>query len=105
MIRILSSKPPLNDSALGIAPLLPGIHPGVNVEALNTEPAYARLLAREFNLLTPENAMKFSKVRAKQAGRPGHTMYSRQQELFLKPLRKGTRKTHHAQKMTDVANA
>ena len=34
----------------------------VNVEALNTDTAYARLLAREFNLVTPENAMKFSVV-------------------------------------------
>lgn len=34
----------------------------VNVDALNTDAAYARLLAREFNLLTPENAMKFSVV-------------------------------------------
>ncbi|MHB1187686.1 endo-1,4-beta-xylanase [Thiobacillus sp.] len=34
----------------------------VNVEALNTDAAYARLLAREFNLVTPENAMKFSVV-------------------------------------------
>lgn len=34
----------------------------VDVDALNTDAAYARLLAREFNLLTPENAMKFSVV-------------------------------------------
>ena len=34
----------------------------VNVEALNAGAAYARLLAREFNLVTPENAMKFSVV-------------------------------------------
>jgi len=34
----------------------------VNVDALNTDAAYARLLAREFDLLTPENAMKFSVV-------------------------------------------
>lgn len=34
----------------------------VDVDALNTDAAYARLLAREFNLLTPENAMKFSIV-------------------------------------------
>lgn len=34
----------------------------VDVEALNTDPAYASLLAREFDLLTPENAMKFSVV-------------------------------------------
>ena len=34
----------------------------VNVEVLNTDKAYARLLAREFNLVTPENAMKFSIV-------------------------------------------
>lgn len=34
----------------------------VNVEALNTDAAYARLLAREFNLVTPENALKFSVV-------------------------------------------
>jgi endo-1,4-beta-xylanase len=34
----------------------------VAVETLNTDAAYARLLAREFNLVTPENAMKFSIV-------------------------------------------
>ncbi len=34
----------------------------VNVDALNTDAAYARLLAREFDLVTPENAMKFSVV-------------------------------------------
>ena len=34
----------------------------VDVEVLNTDKAYARLLAREFNLVTPENAMKFSVV-------------------------------------------
>ncbi|MBT9539788.1 endo-1,4-beta-xylanase [Thiobacillus sp.] len=41
-----------------------GIHFGtaVNVEALNTDAAYAHLLAREFNLVTPENAMKFTVV-------------------------------------------
>ncbi len=33
-----------------------------NVDALDTDAAYARLLAREFNLVTPENAMKFSVV-------------------------------------------
>ena len=34
----------------------------VDVDALQADAAYARLLAREFNLLTPENAMKFSVV-------------------------------------------
>ena len=34
----------------------------VDVAALNTDTAYARLLAREFNLVTPENALKFSVV-------------------------------------------
>jgi endo-1,4-beta-xylanase len=34
----------------------------VDVETLNTDAAYARLLAREFNLVTPENALKFSVV-------------------------------------------
>jgi endo-1,4-beta-xylanase len=34
----------------------------VNVEALSRDAAYAQLLAREFNLVTPENAMKFSVV-------------------------------------------
>lgn len=34
----------------------------VDVEALEADPAYARLLAREFNLVTPENAMKFAFV-------------------------------------------
>jgi len=34
----------------------------VNVEVLNAHAAYAQLLAREFNLVTPENAMKFSVV-------------------------------------------
>ena len=33
-----------------------------NVDALDTDAAYARLLAREFDLLTAENAMKFSVV-------------------------------------------
>jgi endo-1,4-beta-xylanase len=41
-----------------------GLHVGtaVNVEALATDTAYARLLAREFDLVTPENALKFSVV-------------------------------------------
>ncbi|MGE5320323.1 MAG: endo-1,4-beta-xylanase [Hyphomicrobiaceae bacterium] len=41
-----------------------GIHFGaaVNVAALNTDKTHARLLAREFNLVTPENALKFSVV-------------------------------------------
>ncbi|MGB9128841.1 MAG: endo-1,4-beta-xylanase [Thiobacillus sp.] len=41
-----------------------GLHIGssVRADALQTDPAYARLLAREFNLVTPENAMKFSVV-------------------------------------------
>jgi endo-1,4-beta-xylanase len=41
-----------------------GIHFGaaVDVDVLNADKAYARLLAREFNLVTPENAMKFSIV-------------------------------------------
>ena len=41
-----------------------GIHIGaaVDVEVLNKDPAYARLLAREFNVVTPENALKFSVV-------------------------------------------
>jgi endo-1,4-beta-xylanase len=41
-----------------------GLHIGssVHADALQTDPAYARLLAREFNLVTPENAMKFSVV-------------------------------------------
>lgn len=41
-----------------------GIHIGtaVNVEALESDSAYARLLAREFDLVTPENALKFSVV-------------------------------------------
>jgi endo-1,4-beta-xylanase len=41
-----------------------GIHVGaaVDVAVLNTDEAYARLLAREFDLVTPENAMKFSVV-------------------------------------------
>jgi endo-1,4-beta-xylanase len=34
----------------------------VDVEVLDTDAAYARLLAREFDLVTPENAMKFSVV-------------------------------------------
>ncbi len=34
----------------------------VNVDALTSDPAYARLLAREFSLVTPENALKFSVV-------------------------------------------
>ena len=34
----------------------------VDVEALDTDAAYASLLAREFDLVTPENAMKFSVV-------------------------------------------
>jgi len=33
-----------------------------NVAALHEDPAYARLLAREFDMLTPENALKFSVV-------------------------------------------
>jgi endo-1,4-beta-xylanase len=41
-----------------------GLHIGssVRADALQTDPAYARLLAHEFNLVTPENAMKFSVV-------------------------------------------
>ena len=34
----------------------------VDIPTLNKDPAYARLLARELNLLTPENAMKFSVI-------------------------------------------
>jgi endo-1,4-beta-xylanase len=34
----------------------------VDVAVLNSDASYARLLAREFNLVTPENAMKFSVV-------------------------------------------
>jgi endo-1,4-beta-xylanase len=34
----------------------------VDVDVLDKDRAYARLLAREFNLVTPENAMKFSVV-------------------------------------------
>ncbi len=34
----------------------------VDIPTLNKDPAYAQLLAREFNLLTPENALKFSVV-------------------------------------------
>jgi len=41
-----------------------GLHIGssVRADALQTDPAYARLLAHEFDLVTPENAMKFSVV-------------------------------------------
>src|SRR5512143_851261 len=41
-----------------------GIHVGtaVDVEALQSDATYARLLAREFDLVTPENALKFSVV-------------------------------------------
>lgn len=41
-----------------------GIHIGaaVNVDILEQDPAYGRLLAQEFNLVTPENALKFSVV-------------------------------------------
>lgn len=34
----------------------------VNVEALGTDASYSRLLVREFDLVTPENAMKFSVI-------------------------------------------
>src|SRR3569623_730399 len=34
----------------------------VNVEALGTDAAYSKLLTREFDLVTPENAMKFSVI-------------------------------------------
>lgn len=51
------------DTLRGLAPSA-GIRIGaaVDVDALQADAAYARLLAREFNLLTPENAMKFSVV-------------------------------------------
>lgn len=51
------------DTLRALAPSA-GIHLGTAVDAgaLQTDAAYARLLAREFNLLTPENAMKFSVV-------------------------------------------
>lgn len=41
-----------------------GIHIGaaVDVAVLDKDPAYARLLAREFDTVTPENALKFSVV-------------------------------------------
>jgi endo-1,4-beta-xylanase len=39
-----------------------GIGTAADVAALQSDPAYARLLAREFNLVTPENAMKFSVI-------------------------------------------
>lgn len=51
------------DTLRALAPAA-GIRIGtaVDADALKTDAAYARLLAREFNLLTPENAMKFSVV-------------------------------------------
>ena len=51
------------DTLRGLAPSA-GIRIGaaVDVDALKADAAYAGLLAREFNLLTPENAMKFSVV-------------------------------------------
>jgi endo-1,4-beta-xylanase len=41
-----------------------GLHVGaaVDVAVLNADPDYARLLARQFDVVTPENAMKFSVV-------------------------------------------
>jgi endo-1,4-beta-xylanase len=51
------------DTLRGLAPSA-GINIGaaVDVDALKADAAYAGLLAREFNLLTPENAMKFAVV-------------------------------------------
>jgi len=60
----LAAIPPaLADTLRGLAPAA-GIRIGaaVDVDALEDDPAYARLLAREFDLVTPENAMKFAVV-------------------------------------------
>ena len=58
-----ASPPALADTLRSLASVA-GIRIGaaVDVDALNTDPAYARLLAREFDLMTPENALKFAVV-------------------------------------------
>jgi endo-1,4-beta-xylanase len=63
-VALMGSLPAIAaDSLRTLAPSA-GIRIGaaVDVDALKADAAYARLLAREFNLVTPENAMKFSVV-------------------------------------------
>lgn len=63
-IALVASFPANAASSLRSLAQAAGIHFGsaVNVDVLESDAAYARLLAREFNLVTPENALKFSVV-------------------------------------------
>lgn len=61
-VALLVALPATAAAPLRVLAERAGIRVGsaVDVEALAADAAYARLLAREFNLVTPENAMKFS---------------------------------------------
>lgn len=61
---LLAASPARAADTLRALAVPAGLHIGssVRADALQTDPAYARLLAHEFNLVTPENAMKFSVV-------------------------------------------
>jgi len=63
-IALLAALPASAASTLRSLAQSAGISIGtsVDVEALESDAAYARLLAREFDLVTPENALKFSVV-------------------------------------------
>jgi endo-1,4-beta-xylanase len=67
-IALVAALPANAASTLRSLAQAAGIHVGtaVNVDALESDTAYARLLAHEFNLVTPENALKFSVVQPVQ---------------------------------------
>ena len=48
----------------------------VDVQSLKTEPDYRRVLAEQFNVLTPENAMKFDQVHPRPGFGPGSYDFS-----------------------------
>ena len=63
-VHALAAAPTLAADTLRSLGQTAGLRIGASVhaDALQTDPAYARLLAREFDLVTPENAMKFAVV-------------------------------------------
>ena len=64
LLALLASTPAQAAQPLRALARVAGIHVGtaVDVAVLNVDPGYARLLGREFDVVTPENAMKFSVV-------------------------------------------
>jgi len=63
-VLALAAAPTLAADTLRCLGQTAGLRIGASVhaDALQSDPAYVRLLAREFDLVTPENAMKFSFV-------------------------------------------